>query len=350
MNKIRSAGFAVVLVVAMVGCRRTSGGPRETLTGSAMAPMSADLCATAPLIIAPIVVTGDLRGARADSNDMIVATGYAWRGRDHFFAIDVMAGQSLTIRLQDTGFDGGIYVFTNCGAIAASTVSGRDTSAMFPFVFTAPATSRYYIAVDSWIMNTGGPYVLTVTPGGAPVAMPMAPGMPAMPGMPTMPMMPSVPAMPTMPSPGAMMPPGMPMVPPMGGGAMALPFADSCMTAQPLTVPSMISGDLSTASDDSHENITQSGYAWNGRDHFFSLMLMAGQSITVTLNDMGHFDGGAYIFTNCGAIAATTLAGVDTSPSTPLRFTAPAAGRYILAVDAWIANTGGAYTLSITIP
>lgn len=171
----------------------------------------------------------------------------------------------------------------------------------------------------------------SVTPSVTPVQ-PMMPGQ----ALPVAPMQPTMPAQAL---------PVAPMQPMMGGG-------ETCMTARVITLPTVITGDLSLARDDVNERIERSGYAWEGRDHFFAVFLQAGQTIQIRLNDSinpaNHFDGGVYVFTDCANVNASTLAGLDTSANgPPLVFTAPAPGRYVIAVDAWIENTGGAYQLTV---
>ena len=130
-----------------------------------------DHCADARLIAAPATIVGDLTTRTDDSNARIEVTGYAWAGRDDFFAMDLQAGQTVTLALDDhSAFDGGIYVFQNCANIPGTVVGGLDTNVSRPFVFSPPAAGHYIFAVDSWIANTGGPYTLTVTPGGTPTA------------------------------------------------------------------------------------------------------------------------------------------------------------------------------------
>lgn len=124
--------------------------------------------------------------------------------------------------------------------------------------------------------------------------------------------------------------------------------ADRCSTAQQVAPGLVVMGDLSGAADDSNERIAATGYAWQGRDQFFSIVLRAGQTVTMTLVEQGGWDGGLYVFTNCASISGSTLGGLDTSPSRPFRFTAPATGRYLIAVDAWRLNTGAGYELTIS--
>ncbi len=336
--------LVLAATIALAGCpRRDPNAAMNTnsapLTGMAAVPVSADHCPTAPVIAAPVTLTGTLIGAVSDSNDRIAVTGYTWAGRDHFFAIDLQAGQPLTLSLVEQGWDGGIYIFQNCAAIAATTVAGRDTSAMRPLTFTAPAAGRYLIAVDAWQPNTGAGYTLTVTPG---ITAPVIPGLNIpMPPIP-LPQMPTIQMPPTP-------PPVVPVMPPtaMGPAIPAMPIADSCMTAQPVPVPSTVTGDLTNATADSNARIEVSHYAWAGRDHFFALILTAGQHVRLNLTEAG-WDGGLYIFRDCANIPGSVVAGRDTTSSTPLDFVAPATGRYILAVDAYVANTGSGYTLTIS--
>jgi hypothetical protein len=280
----------------------------------------ADLCPTAQPIALPATVAGNLLLATDNSHDRIEVTGYAWAGPDQFFALSLAAGQSVAITLSEQGFDGGVYLFTDCNNIAGSTVGGADTTPGSPYTFVAPASGRYILAVDAWIANTGGPYTLTVIPTGG--------------GFARVP--PPTPAVATAPMPAGPM-----------GVQIASPLSDHCATAQPVGVPSTISGNLATATDDSHDRIEVTGYAWAGPDQFFAVVLVAGQSIRLTLDDRGGFDGGVYVFTDCNNIAGSTAGGADTTPSSPYTFVAPASGRYLIAVDSWIANTSGPYTLTI---
>lgn len=329
--------IAVAVLAACAGCHRTSTPTSAPMTGAIMASPLADHCATAPLIAAPVTITGDLTGAVSDSNEPIAITNYAWLGRDHFFAIDLQAGQPLTLSLIEQGWDGGVYIFRNCAAIAATTVAGLDTSRTRPLTFTAPAAGRYIIAVDAWQPNTGAAYTFSVVPGIV-APLPMIPT-----SLPTLPNLPIAVPTPTI----AAAPPVMPAMP-AGPMIPAMPVADQCATAQPVNVPSNITGDLTNATADSNDRIAVTGYSWAGRDHFFALLLTQGQHVRLTLDDGGRFDGGLYVFQNCANIAGTTIAGRDTNPTAPLEFVAPAAGRYIVAVDAWRANTGAAYTLAIS--
>jgi hypothetical protein len=327
-----------VMLVASVGCERRRRRPLGTVSGigvgvGGMGVGNPDFCMTAPVISAPATLTNDLSGAMDNVNEMITMSGYAWRGRDHFYAIDMLAGQTIALTLNDQvdptrNFDGGVYVFRNCMAVNATTVAGRDTSTGgTPVTFMAMVAGRYYIAVDAWIENTGGPYTLTVTPG--------VPGAMANPTPPSMPM----------PMP---MPPPTVAPPAMGGVSPVMPMANNCVTAQPIAVGMTVSGDLRTGSAVSNDRIEATGYAWAGPEHYFALTLAAGQQVSITFNDLGRFDGGIYVATSCANITGSVVGGADTSATSPFRFTAPATARYIVVADAWIAGTGGAYTLSVT--
>ena len=124
--------------------------------------------------------------------------------------------------------------------------------------------------------------------------------------------------------------------------------ADRCLTAQAMGPGLSATGDLSGAENDSNERIDATGYAWQGRDHFFSIVLRGGQTVTISLVEQGGWDGGLYVFRSCAGINATTVGGLDTTATTPLRFTAPTTGRYLIAVDASRRNTGAGYVLTIS--
>ena len=124
--------------------------------------------------------------------------------------------------------------------------------------------------------------------------------------------------------------------------------SDSCRTATAVSIPTTLEGSLEGAQDDSNDRIEQSGYNWSGPDIFYAINLTAGQTISLTLDDHFAFDGGLYIFQNCSDIPGSTVAGRDTVSGGPaMTFTASDSGRYIVAVDSFVAGSTGPFTLAI---
>jgi hypothetical protein len=171
MNVIRmvAVGIVAVGVASTGGCHRHSAPAAATVVTGNATGGGGDRCQDARLVGTPLTLQGDLTTAHDDSNARIDVTGYSWAGRDQFVAIDLAAGQTITLRLDDGGhFDGGLYIFRDCNNIPGTTVGGLDTNPTRPLVFAAPTAGRYIIAIDAWIANTGGPYTLTITPGAQP--------------------------------------------------------------------------------------------------------------------------------------------------------------------------------------
>jgi hypothetical protein len=128
---------------------------------------------------------------------------------------------------------------------------------------------------------------------------------------------------------------------------------DTCATAIPAVLNNgvfQVSGQLDGFTSSISDRIETTGYAWAGSDVFYALDVTAGSQLSATLNDQGTFDGGIYVFTDCANPVASVIGGVDTTPSRPLEMTVPAAGRIIVAVDAWQASmTTGRYDLRVAV-
>jgi cysteine-rich repeat protein len=99
-----------------------------------------------------------------------------------------------------------------------------------------------------------------------------------------------------------------------------------------------------TSQFDQHMECT--GYAWSGADVFYSVQLEAGQTLRVTANEVGGWDSGLYIFTDCADPADSCAAGCDASCRTSV--TAEAAGTYLVALDGWDGENG-VYELTFEI-
>jgi hypothetical protein len=303
-----------LFALALAGC--PSGGSSDA-TPPAPAPAPAEAPAPEPEAAAPagpppgdtcaspieatftdgvFTTAGTLTGFTNTLDDRIEQTGYSWTGHEIFYAMDIPAGTRVEVTLDDKGeFDGGVYVLTDCANPVQSVFTGLDTTATTPHSYVSPG-GRQILVVDSWMGATTGTYNLTVrttTPNGQGDAC-------------------------TNPIP--------------------LPFVGNTAT---------FNGTLAGFSNTIDDTIAVTGYSWTGHDIFFTFEAAQGESFTFTLDDKGEFDGGLYLLTDCGNPVGSVVGGLDTTPTRPLSWAAPAAGRYVLVVDAWMGATQGNYTLTV---
>lgn len=134
------------------------------------------------------------------------------------------------------------------------------------------------------------------------------------------------------------------------------PANDTCETATPIARCSMYteSGSTATANNDYSPTDTPltgcTGFTELGRDVAYRLDLLAGDVVTV--NYTNTTDGAIYIVTDCADEPNTCVAGADDTfsgqPET-LVYAAAAPGAYYLIADSFSANSGGTFTLTVTI-
>lgn len=389
MNKGISVGLLCLIAMGTTACKSEGETPAAPAAPAAPAtpPPAAptgNTCADAlalDISSGSATASGDLAGKTSALSDRVEVTGYSWTGHDMFYRVEATAGDTLTITLADQGFDGGIYVFSDCANAIATVVGGADTTSTRPAVVTIPTTGTYFIAVDSWQNATTGTFSLTVNraaaaavPAGAPTVASLFSNCPTnvqievlwngtwyashfkqgpnpqgqcqigydgwsaswdeWVGQDRV----RIPA-------GAVAAAAPPTTPPPGGAAGP---ADTCAAITgDITVPYTGPGDLAGKTNAIGDRIEVTGYSWTGHDQFYRLQGQAGQTLTITLNDGGTFDGGIYVFTDCNNPVGSVVGGADTTASRPAVVTLPAAGTYFVAVDSWANATSGTYTLSI---
>lgn len=131
--------------------------------GRALAqPLPDDVCSGATLLTG--VINGDLTPYTNDYDPGASGcTGYAAPGKDQVFYIDLLCSQGVSLTYQPTGFDGSIYVVTDCSDIANSCIGGGDENGVdgveFADAYPGLAT-RVYIIVDAHDPDAGGPFTL----------------------------------------------------------------------------------------------------------------------------------------------------------------------------------------------
>lgn len=124
-----------------------------------------DRCEDATPILTSAPIAGDTTWAHDDSAYPLgqSCTGYLLGGHDVFYAVDLLAGQTITIRVAPApDYDVAVYVRPACDADAAC-LAGRDAALkggeeVLPF--TAPEDGTYYIVVDGAV--GGGAFEISV--------------------------------------------------------------------------------------------------------------------------------------------------------------------------------------------
>ncbi len=118
-----------------------------------------------------------LRGLpyRVDSNNLNVealitppasCTGWTMAGPERVWALNMIAEQTITIDVDPTNFDAGIYVLQPCDA--SGMCWGKDegeTGEPERLVFTAPENGKYYFVVDSASQEQVGRFNLWIREG-----------------------------------------------------------------------------------------------------------------------------------------------------------------------------------------
>jgi hypothetical protein len=138
--------------------------------GSSLAdPPPGDTCAS-PIPIQFGVdqgYTGDL-GPYANDYDAGLpgpsCTGAATPGKDAVFAVEVGCGEYLTVHMNPVGFDGALYVVTDCADIAGSCVSGSDEAGVGvgENVYVQGFIPRtYYVVADAHNADAGAVFDLS---------------------------------------------------------------------------------------------------------------------------------------------------------------------------------------------
>ena len=96
-------------------------------------------------------------------------TGYSTAGPDLFYKVQLEKGSRYRFKLQSTGFNAAMYLFTSCSSVAATCGPGmgadeRDTD-QYPeeILFAPPATAEYHLGVGGRTAADAGRFVLTIT-------------------------------------------------------------------------------------------------------------------------------------------------------------------------------------------
>lgn len=129
-----------------------------------------DLCSGAIFLsrCAGGTLQGDLTHANNDYDPAAGAppascTGYAAEGKDVAYLMALEAGDRVLLTYTTPSHDGSIYIVTDCGNANDSCVAGEDDPEPETIDWTASAAGDYYIIVDAYGPNAGGPFTLDWT-------------------------------------------------------------------------------------------------------------------------------------------------------------------------------------------
>jgi hypothetical protein len=94
------------------------------------------------------------------------ASGYPEAGKDAVYVMNLVAGDIVDLTYTQLQWDTAFYVVTDCANVAGSCVAGADdTFSGEPEVihYVAGASGLYYLILDSYGTDSGGPWVLDFT-------------------------------------------------------------------------------------------------------------------------------------------------------------------------------------------
>ena len=142
------------------------------------------------------------------------------------------------------------------------------------------------------------------------------------------------------------------------------PLNDTCESAQTLTLFAPSSGTTTNATnnyDSGLETPTCTGYAQAGADVAYSITLMSGQSVTVTLSSVyATLDASISLLgpgtaSVCNASPVTCLKGADSNgfgAGESFSYNVTQSGVYYIIVDSYFTKNGdtGSFTIAVTSP
>jgi len=304
---------ASLAVVALVCCASSAvAGPkqmpwRQALPSSAVpvttnAP-SNDTCAGAILLTCgSINLSGDTSTANNDYDPgNIGCTGFSEAGRDVVYKIVAASGDSLYVNYTQTSGDAAVYLITDCSNPTASCVAGADNTDIgvaetINYKFVNAGT--YYLILDSFGANSGGPWTAT----------------------------------------GQLF-----------GSCPPPPVNDRCITAIQLPCGSFSYGGTTDFATDDYEfadNTSCVGNTALGKDVVYSVAVGAGDSLWADYTSST--DGELYVLRDCSdpstCVVGVNSAGVGGVEHLRYRFTF--GGTYYIVLDSKDAGSSGTYTFS----
>jgi hypothetical protein len=89
-------------------------------------------------------------------------TGYSANGKDVVYYMDLQEGDYLDMCYNNIDWDSSFYILTDCSDMYSCVAGADDTVWPDPecFTWTVPETGRYYLILDAWSSDQGGPWWL----------------------------------------------------------------------------------------------------------------------------------------------------------------------------------------------
>ncbi len=141
--------------------------PAAATPWETQAPPANDTCAGATLIACG---TFDISGTTAEaldhytfSHDTLSCTGFVTPGRDVVYKFNAVPGDSIWVDLTTPGWDGALYLITDCAHEDTTCYNGEDDAGVGGTEFLREGiveAGTYYLVVDTFEPNGGGPFTL----------------------------------------------------------------------------------------------------------------------------------------------------------------------------------------------
>jgi hypothetical protein len=269
------------------------GGQTTAQVNVSVASPNGDQCSSAFLVTSSGVQTGNTQTAVNDYSQSNSCTGYASTGPDIVYRVPLSAGDRLRASLQpNTSWDASLYLVTSCSNVAQSCVAGQDNGNPEVVDYVAAQAGDHFLIVDGY-GSAGGAYTLTIELNPAPIA------------------------------------------------------NEQCSGAIDVTAGGTFSGDTRNAINDyDPASGGCTGFAARSKDLAYRVQLAPGERLRASLS--AAWDASLYLVTDCGAAAASCVAGQDNGNPEVVDYLSAAGGTFFLIVDGF-GSAAGTFDLSITI-
>ena len=223
--------------------------------------------------------------------------GYTQRGPDQVYATTLAAGDVVEVETEFDGFDGSVYVVTDCSAVNMTCVAGSDrglASVTEEVRFVARDAGSHFVVVDAALSTWSGPHDLTLTHY----------------------------------------------------------TGETCDEAPPLQLGSQPEWFTTTGRNNDYSPNAGgcTGYSANAEDRAYSVHLEAGQQLQASVAPEMGYDPSVYLVSDCGDVPGSCIAGQDRvgGGSETLTALVQQTGTYYLMLDGFN-GSDGAGTLTATI-
>jgi hypothetical protein len=103
---------------------------------------------------------GDLTDATNDYSPTNGCTGYSFgaEGKDVVYVMDLVAGDVVDLIYTEQGYDAAMHILTDCNDMNSCVIGADDPEEILGWI--VPATGRYYLVIDAYCTDCGGPWTL----------------------------------------------------------------------------------------------------------------------------------------------------------------------------------------------